>query len=65
MKTETIDAAKSVKINTVSLDGFIVKETLAKDALVHGATQPRVARTFTAADLWKIQKGAKRAGQRG
>jgi len=63
MKTETLDAARSIEANNVSLEGFIVRETLAKDVLV-AAARPRVARTFTAADLWNIQKTAKTCGRR-
>ena len=62
MKTETLDAARSIEINTVSLEGFIVRETLAKDVLV--PAKNRVATQFTAADLWNIQKAAKTCGWR-
>jgi len=63
MKTETVDAAKSLKVNAVSLDGFIVRETLAKEVLDQVAPA-RVARKFTAADLWNIHRGAKKTGWR-
>jgi hypothetical protein len=63
MKTETLDAARSIETNNVSLEGFIVRETLAKDVLVSPA-RPRVARTFTAADLWNIQRTAKTCSAR-
>lgn len=64
MKTDALDAARSIETNAISLDGFIVRETLAKDVVVPAANQPAVATTFTAADLWKIQKSAKTSGWR-
>lgn len=61
MKTELLDAPNGVTIDAaITLDGFIVKETLAKDALIPKTVRPAKERVFTAADLWNIQKQGRR-----
>jgi|GEM_PF-6019121 hypothetical protein len=61
MKTDVLPAPNGVTIDAaISLDGFIVKETLAKDALLPKTARPVKERVFTAADLWNIQKNGKR-----
>lgn len=61
MKTDVFSTNTGVKVNAVSLDGFIVRETLAKDVLVKESSP---VKQFTAADLWNIQKGARKTGWR-
>lgn len=64
MKTDILHASKSINIDpAISLDGFIVKETLAKDALENTHKRPAKKTLFTAADLWNIQRKG-RGGRR-
>jgi hypothetical protein len=61
MKTDVLHAPNGVTIDAaITLDGFIVKETLAKDALLPKTTSPAKKRVFTAADLWNIQKNGRK-----
>lgn len=62
MKTDILHADQSIKLDAISLDGFIVKETLAKDVLVRGTERPKTL--FTAADLWNIHRNGRRSGWR-
>lgn len=64
MKTDMLSAREGVNIDSaISLDNFIVRETLAPDALV--APRPKVGKNiFTRADLWNIRRRSKMAGIR-
>ena len=54
--------AQGISASSIPLDGFIVKETLAKDVLVHTVVKAAPKRVFTAADLWNIQRKGRTAG---
>lgn len=63
MNTNIVNAPKSVSIDpAISLDNFIVKETLAKDVVVPSKTA--VKTVFTPADLWNIRRRSRFASTR-
>ncbi|TAM93792.1 MAG: hypothetical protein EPN39_19265 [Chitinophagaceae bacterium] len=59
---KTLNDAESIRVNNnVSLDGFIVKETLAKEELKHNRVyRPMVKTVFTLAELRRIQNRRKK-----
>lgn len=58
---KTLNDAESIRVNNVSLDGFIVKETLAKDELKHNRLyRPMTKTVFTLAELRRIQNKRKK-----
>lgn len=59
---KTLNDAESIRVNNnVSLDGFIVKETLAKEELKHSRVyRPMVKTVFTLAELRRIQNRRKK-----
>lgn len=64
MKTDILNAPKNVNVDpAISLDHFIIKETIAKNVLV-SPKKAAVETVFTPADLWNIRKRSKKAGFR-
>lgn len=60
MKTDILNAPKSVSVDSaISLDNFIVSETIAKDVLTSSAKKVAAKTVFTPADLWNIRKRSK------
>ncbi|MGH2645677.1 MAG: hypothetical protein ACRDE2_17130 [Chitinophagaceae bacterium] len=59
---KTLNDAESIRVNNnVTLDGFIVKETLAKGELKHNRLyRPAVKTIFTLAELRRIQNRRKK-----
>lgn len=65
MKTDILNAPKSVNVDpAITLDNFIVRETLATEILVSTAKKSPRKTIFTAADLWNIRRRSKMAGIR-
>lgn len=64
MKTDILNGPKGIRIESIPLDGFIVKETLAPEALVRGTRKQTEKTVFTAADLWNIHRNGRRYGGR-
>jgi hypothetical protein len=61
MKTDILHAAKGIEVDpAITLDGFIVKETLATGVLGKTTATPK-EKLFTAADLRNIQKRGRTA----
>lgn len=57
MKTDVSNVASvNVVDPAISLEGFIVKETLAQEALKPKAVKPVQKTVFTPADLWNIRR---------
>lgn len=57
MKTDVSNVANSNVVDpAISLEGFIVKETLAQDALKPKVARPAQKTVFTPADLWNIRR---------
>lgn len=65
MKTDILNAPKNVNIDpAISLENFIVRETLAKDVLASSARKASEKTVFTPADLWNIRRRSRMAGIR-
>ena len=63
MKTDILNAPNGVNIDpAINLNNFIVRETLAKEALTSSTNKTKTV--FTPADLWNIRKRSKMAGFR-
>ncbi|TAN18433.1 MAG: hypothetical protein EPN37_05450 [Chitinophagaceae bacterium] len=58
---KTLNASTGINVNKVSLDGFIVKETLAKDEFKFNRLyRPAQKTVFTLAELRRIQNRRKK-----
>lgn len=61
MNANILNAQKSINTDAISLDGFIVKETLATGPLVHTHGPLVNKNNFTRAELRNIQRKSRKA----
>lgn len=64
MKTEFMNAHDSINTDAVSLEGFIVKETLATGPFEHNRGRQAAKNNFCRAELSNIQKKRRRVSGR-